>query len=166
MKEGNWLREKMTSSILLKSDENKNLENCKWAKAGEKQFSVEAYKQSQTDTFLLIKQKSFSALQRISFQLHTSLPSQGPALEGPQAEEPTSAVIMGRVGPGASSDHCQSTQRTFPRHFSLTSNLLTYQEIHTREQLSPAKCIVSPPAPSLTWSTAWTLHSTSLKPHE
>lgn len=52
------------------------------------------------------------------------------------------------------------------RHFSLTSNLLTYQEIHTREQLSPAKCIVSPPAPALMWSIAWTLHSTGLKPHE
>lgn len=56
----------MTSSILPKRDEKENLENCKWAKAGEKQsqFSVEAYKQSQTDTFLLIKQKSFSALQK------------------------------------------------------------------------------------------------------
>lgn len=67
----------MASSILLKGDENKNLENSKGEKAGEtrSQFSVDAYRQNHRDTFLQIKQESFSALQRISFQLHASLPS-------------------------------------------------------------------------------------------
>ena len=47
-KEGNCLGGKMASSILLKGDENKNLENSKWEKAGEmrSQFSVEAYRQN------------------------------------------------------------------------------------------------------------------------
>lgn len=133
--------------------------------------------QTITDTFLLIKQKSFSALQKGSASSSiplshpdvcpkTFVENGSPCTRGSAGRRAYKCSIMGRVGPGAPSDHRQSTQRTFMRHFSLTSNLLTYQEIHTREQPSPAKCIVSPPAPALTWSTACTLHSTGLKPHE